>query len=92
MTAIYCTRGADGGRSLSLELEVLETDVAGRRGFDKQHRIDRWKGKCAGVGTEGALDHTQLVLLWSSGSDRLASGLGRRAGDRSSNLKGAGDA
>ena len=30
MTAIYCTRGADSGRSLSLEMEVLETDIAGR--------------------------------------------------------------
>jgi hypothetical protein len=50
MAAVYCAWGADSGGQLSLEMEGFEANVAGGRGFDEQHRVDRWKGKCAGVG------------------------------------------
>ena len=35
MAAIYCTWGADSGGRFSLELEGLEANIAGRRGFDE---------------------------------------------------------
>ena len=82
MATVYCAWGADCGGQFCLEMEGLEANVAGGRGFDEQHRVDRdrWKGKCAGV---GALQHALLVLLWSSGTDRAASGLGSQARESS---------
>jgi len=41
MAAVYCAWGADSGGQFSLEMEGLEANVAGGRGFDEQHRVDR---------------------------------------------------
>lgn len=39
--------------------------------------------------TGGALQHAPLVLLWWTGTDRLAGGLGGHVGERSYSLKRA---
>jgi len=58
-----------GSRQTSQEDEALTSNIAKT---DGEANTPEWE-------TGGALEHALLVLLWSRGTDRLASVLGRRA-------------
>ena len=92
MTTIYCTWDTSSGGSLSLELEVLKADIAGGRGFDKQHRVDRWIGECAGVGDRRSPGTRPAGAFMVDRNRSPGNGLGRRAGEGFNNLKRVGDA
>jgi hypothetical protein len=72
MAAVYCAWDADSGERFSFEMEGLEANIARRRNFDEQHRVDKLKAKCAGWETGKTLQYAPLRILWSSGTDLLA--------------------